>query len=204
MGGHTKSTGGNKSEFRKESTKKFKKEKLATKKSKFKIDKFGYKVKKNPFETYQDKNLVGSVLGPIKGSHNLFRRSRFADQNNIDISKMSTKEIMSKSFKAKLMSKGYLDPTKSGDLGKGGQAGEKGQVPQPTQQDMNNNQVGIFPGEGGSEEENTTPLYGDEENLTAEEIKLKNKRKGRKKTVLTSVTGDTSEATLGKKTLLGT
>ena len=202
MGGHTKSTGGNKSEFRKESTKKFKKEKLATKKSKFKIDKFGYKVKKNPFETYQDKNLVGSVLGPIKDSHNLFRRSRFADQNNIDISKMSTKEIMSKSFKAKLMSKGYLDPTKSGDLGKGG--GNDNRDADTNKASSIPPQAGIFPGEGGSEEENTTPLYGDEENLTAEEIKLKNKRKGRKKTVLTSVTGDTSEATLGKKTLLGT
>ena len=58
------------------------------------------------------------------------------------------------------------------------------------------------PGEGEVSEP-IEPSYGDEENLTEEEIALRNKRKGRKRTVLTSVTGDTSEATLGKKTLLG-
>ena len=38
---------------------------------------------------------------------------------------------------------------------------------------------------------------------TDAEISLANKKKGRKKTILSSVTGDTSDATLGKKTLLG-
>ena len=39
--------------------------------------------------------------------------------------------------------------------------------------------------------------------MSADEIALKNKRKGRKKTILTSVTGVEDYATLGKKTLLG-
>jgi len=39
--------------------------------------------------------------------------------------------------------------------------------------------------------------------MTADEILLKNKRKGRKKTIKTSVIGDTSKATLSKKSLLG-
>ena len=39
--------------------------------------------------------------------------------------------------------------------------------------------------------------------MTADEIALKNKRKGRKKTILTSVTGVNQYPTLSKKTLLG-
>jgi hypothetical protein len=39
--------------------------------------------------------------------------------------------------------------------------------------------------------------------MTADEILLKNKRKGRKKTILTSVTGVDAYPTLSKKTLLG-
>ena len=39
--------------------------------------------------------------------------------------------------------------------------------------------------------------------MTADEIALKNKRKGRKKTILTSVTGVDQYPTLSKKTLLG-
>jgi len=39
--------------------------------------------------------------------------------------------------------------------------------------------------------------------MTADEIALKNKRKGRKKTILTSVTGVDDYPTLSKKTLLG-
>ena len=38
---------------------------------------------------------------------------------------------------------------------------------------------------------------------TDAEISLKNKRKGRRKTILTSVTGVEEEPTLSKKTLLG-
>ena len=55
----------------------------------------------------------------------------------------------------------------------------------------------------GEVSEPSEPIYGDDATLTDEEIALRNKRKGRKRTVLTSVTGDTSEATLSKKTLLG-
>jgi hypothetical protein len=39
--------------------------------------------------------------------------------------------------------------------------------------------------------------------MTDDEILLKNKRKGRKRTVLTSVTGAEGYPTLSKKTLLG-
>ena len=39
--------------------------------------------------------------------------------------------------------------------------------------------------------------------MTDDEYSLNTKKKGRKKTIMTSVTGDTEEATLGKKTLLG-
>ncbi|BAQ86334.1 hypothetical protein [uncultured Mediterranean phage uvMED] len=62
------------------------------------------------------------------------------------------------------------------------------------------------PGEGDEADltQPVEPSYGvEEENMTDAEIALKNKRKGRKKTILTSVTGDTSKVTLGKKTLLG-
>ena len=39
--------------------------------------------------------------------------------------------------------------------------------------------------------------------MTDDEYSLDTKKRGRKKTIMTSVTGDTTEATLGKKTLLG-
>jgi hypothetical protein len=39
--------------------------------------------------------------------------------------------------------------------------------------------------------------------MTADELALKNRRKGRKKTILTSVTGVDDYPTLSKKTLLG-
>lgn len=55
----------------------------------------------------------------------------------------------------------------------------------------------------GLEKPDLTATKFNDENLSEEEIALRNKRKGRKRTVLTSVTGDTSKATLGKKTLLG-
>ena len=51
--------------------------------------------------------------------------------------------------------------------------------------------------------ETSTSYEVGDENLTAEEIALRNKRKGRKKNIKTSVTGDTSEATLDQKSLLG-
>jgi hypothetical protein len=40
--------------------------------------------------------------------------------------------------------------------------------------------------------------------MTGDEYNIATKKRGRKRTVLTSVTGDTSKATLSKKTLLGT
>ena len=202
--GATKSTGKNTSEKRKESTKKFKKEKSAAKKSNYKIDKFGYKIKKTPFELYQDKNIVGNVLGPLKDDHNLYRRLRFSDQNNIDTSNMSTKEIMSKSFKTTLMSKGYLDPTAGGDLGLGGTAGEKGQVKLPRKQgslDATIMPIGTPP----TEVELSQSQIADADVDDIYTRKRKNKKRGKSMTILSSSQGvKDDKLTLGKKSLLGT
>ena len=71
-------------------------------------------------------------------------------------------------------------------------------------QNKPNLDIGKFPTPDDGDAVPIDPTYGvEEKNLTDEEIALRNKRKGRKRTVLTSVTGDTSKATLGKKTLLG-
>ena len=205
--GATKSTGKNTSEKRKESTKKFKEEKLAAKKSNYKIDKFGYKIKKNIVEQYKDKSLISS-LGSIKDDNNLYRRMRFSDQKGIDISNMSTKEIMSKSFKSTLTSKGYLDPTKSGDMGKGGKGGEKGQVKLPRKQGLKNANNEFSNEQLYTTTAPTTAEVSQSEAANADDVytrRRKSKAKGRSIMTLTSAQGvKDNKLTLGKKSLLGT
>ena len=172
--------------------------KIQARKSKTKKDKFGYTVNKNIVERYVDNNPIIQGVKNVSDKINLNRRMKFANKNNINLQGLSTEQILSKDFKSQLDAKGYTKGLRNVGGNDGG--GEDRDADKNKQTPP---QVGIFPGEGGAGEENTTPLYGDEENLTAEEIALKNKRKGRKRTVLTSVSGDTSKATLGKKTLLG-
>jgi len=65
-------------------------------------------------------------------------------------------------------------------------------------QDMSNNMSGIAPQDMPNDTSGIAP-----QDMSNAEISLANKRKGRKKTILTSVTGVDNYPTLSKKTLLG-
>ena len=185
----------NKSDDKKVDTYSDQLKKIQARKSKTKKDKFGYTVKKNIIERYVDNNPIIQGVKNVSDKMNLNRRMKFANKNNINLQGLSTEQILSKDFKSQLDAKGYTRETPTGNNNGGND---------------NNNQpdlkIGLFPRPDDGEVTPTLPYEpsgGDDENLTAEEIALKNKRKGRKRTVLTSITGDNSKATLSKKVLLG-
>ena len=194
MGGPAGSGGSDKSDEKKVDTYADQLKKIQKRKSPFKRDKDGNIKKKNILDKYVDNNPLLQGVKNLSDKVNLNKRMKFANEQGINIQGLSTEEILSKDFKSQLEAKGYSQG-----------AGDNNN----RDNDRNDNQpiseANISEQEMNEEEVTDTsePSYGDEENLTAEEIKLRNKRKGRKNTVLTSVSGDTSDATLGKKTLLG-
>ena len=192
MGGPAGSGGSDKSDDRKVDTYSDQLKKIQKRKSKTKKDKFGYTVKKTAFERIGDNHPVYQGVKNFADKANLNRRMKFANKTGVNLQGLSTEEILSDDFKSKLEAKGYKT-TSNTNTNTGG--------------DNNNNQKTLsattMPVETTTEAEAVEPSYEEEEKLTAEEIALRNKRKGRRRTVLTSVTGDTSKATLGKKTLLG-
>ena len=197
MGGPTKSTGSNTSDERKTSTKKYFEKKKAAKKSNYKTTKFGFKVKKNIAEQYVDKNPVFSVVGNLKDQHNLTRRMKFADKKGIDMKNMSTEQILSKDFKKTLDAQGYTRKDVRTGKDEGGDTKHLTQksIEQPkVKSQMNNTDV---------KSDMITAEAPAITEMTADELALKNRRKGRKKTILTSVTGVDDYPTLSKKTLLG-
>jgi len=200
MGGPSKSTGSNTSDARKESTKKFFAKKKAAKKSNYKITKFGYKVKKNIVEQYADKNIVGQVLGPMKDKHNLNRRMRFADKKGIDITKMSTEQILSKDFKKTLDDQGYT--RKDSRTGRNEGDDNKKSIEQPkVASQMDNTEVKSDLITADKTAPTTVEMANAE--LTDDERMLKVKRGKKTKTVLTDLTGLKSKPTLSQKALLG-
>ena len=84
-------------------------------KSKFKKNKFGYDVKKGPFERYEDTNPLLQGVTNLKDRHNLNRRMKFANEQGINIQGLTTEEILSKDFKSKLDEKGYTRDTSTGN-----------------------------------------------------------------------------------------
>jgi len=195
MGGPAGSGGSDKSDEKKVDTYSDQLKKEQARKSKYKTNKFGYKVKKNIFERIGDNHPVYQGVKNFADKANLNRRMKFANKTGVNLQGLSTEEILSDDFKSKLEAKGYKTSSNANIGGDDNRSADR------------NNQKTLsattMPVETTTEAEAVEPSYEDEEKLTAEEIALRNKRKGRKRTVLTSVTGDTSKATLGKKTLLG-
>jgi putative component of toxin-antitoxin plasmid stabilization module len=195
MGGPAGSGGSDRSDERKVDTYSDQLKKIQKRKSKTKKDKFGYTVKKSVFERIGDNHPVYQGVKNFADKANLNRRMKFANKTGVNLQGLSTEEILSDDFKSKLEAKGYKTSSNANIGGDDNRSADR------------NNQKTLsattMPVETTTEAEAVEPSYEDEEKLTAEEIALRNKRKGRKRTVLTSVTGDTSKATLGKKTLLG-
>jgi hypothetical protein len=188
------SGGSDKSDERKVDTYADQLKKIQAKKSKFKTNKFGYKVKKSPFEQYADKNPVIQTVTNVADNLNLNRRMKFANKKGINIQGLSTEEILSKDFKTKLDAQGYTR-----------------EVPTDNTRDNDNNNQPAEPvivkkNIGGTEVQ-TTQAKLDEEKAKDDEYDVRKvKKKGRKRYTLTSSKGVTQvsdDYSLGKKTLLG-
>ena len=195
MGGPAGSGGSDRSDERKVDTYSDQLKKEQARKSKTKKDKFGYTVKKNAVENFIDNDPRTQAVKNVSDKLNLNRRMKFANKNNISLQGLSTEEILSKDFKSQLDAKGYTrkDPRTGGNDGGDNQKS----IEQPkTASQMDNSEVKsdlIMA-------DKTAPT---DIEMSQDEQLLARKRGKKTKTILTSVTGDTSEATLGKKTLLG-
>jgi len=201
MGGVSQS-GSDKSDDRKVDTYADQLKKIQAKKSKYKINKFGYKVKKTAFERYKEVNPVTQIITAVAGQHNLNRRMKFANKHGINIQGLSTTEILSKDFKSKLDKKGYsVEPGNVGRKNDGGnnnqQIAEKSKVEsQMTAGVATNTGTVIAPTNAEISQASSTTM-------SADEILLANKKKGRSQTILNTSSGLGSSNTLNlkKKTL---
>ena len=113
MGGPAGSGGSDRSDEKKVDTYSDQLKKEQARKSKFKKDKFGYTVKKNIVERIVDNHPGIQIVKNIVDRRNLNRRMKFANKTGVNIQGLSTEEILSKDFKAKLDEKGYTRETKS-------------------------------------------------------------------------------------------
>ena len=194
MGGASAGSGGSdRSDEKKVDTYSNQLKRIQKKKSKTTIDKFGYTVpKKNSFVP-PSVAIIKGVFGNTIDKVNLNKRMKFANKTGVQIQGLSTEEILSKDFKAKLDAKGYTRKDPRTGSNQGGDNQKSVEQPKVKSQ-MNNTDVksDLITAEAPAITE-----------MTADEIALKNKRKGRKKTILTSVTGVDDYPTLSNKTLLG-
>ena len=192
--GSAGSGGSDKSDERKVDTYADQLKKIQAKKSKFKTNKFGYKVKKSPFEQYADKNPVIQTVTNVADNLNLNRRMKFANKKGINIQGLSTEEILSKDFKTKLDAQGYTR-----------------EVPTDNTRDNDNNNQPAEPvivkkNIGGTEVQTTQAKLDEEKDKDDKYDVRKIKKKGRTENILTSSKGVTKvsdDYSLGKKSLLG-
>jgi len=193
MGGPAGGGGSDRSDEKKVDTYSNQLKKIQKKKSKTERNEFGYTVpKKNSFVP-PSVAIIKGVFGNTIDKVNLNKRMKFANKTGVQIQGLSTEEILSKDFKAKLDAKGYTRKDPRTGSNQGGDNQKSIEQPKVKSQ-MNNTDV---------KSDLITAKAPAITEMTADEIALKNKRKGRKKTILTSVTGVEDYATLGKKTLLG-
>jgi len=201
MGGPAGSGGSDRSDEKKVDTYSDQLKKEQARKSKFKTNKFGYKVKKNIVERIVDNHPGIQIVKNIGDKMNLNRRMKFANKNNINIQGMSTEQILSKDFKSTLDAKGYTRKDPRTGNNEGGDNNQKS-TEQPkvaSQMDNTNVKSDLITAD------KTAPTTAEMENaeLTDKERMLKVKRGRKTKTVLTSITGDNTKTTLSKKALLG-
>ena len=143
-------------------------------------------------------NSPGSkIIGSVADNLNYKRRLAFAEKQGLNLPSKSEEYVLSPAGRSYLDEFGYADTLK-GPEGKSDDDGpSQKSVEQPktaTQMDNTGVKSDMITAD------KTAPTSAE---MTDDEYSLYTKKKGRKKTIMTSVTGDTEEATLGKKTLLG-
>ena len=195
MGGPAGSGGSDSRDERKVDTYSQQLKTIQKKKSKTTKSKFGYTVPKKKSFVPPSVAIAKAIFKNPIDKLNLNRRMKFANKTGVNIQGLSTEEILSKDFKDKLDAKGYTrkDPRTGGNEG----GDNKKSVEQPkvkSQMDNSDVKSDLITAD------KTAPTNAE---MTDDEILIKNKRKGRKRTVLTSVTGVEGYPTLSKKTLLG-
>jgi hypothetical protein len=200
MGGPAGSGGSDRSDEKKVDTYSDQLKKEQARKSKYKTNKFGYKVKKNIVERIVDNHPGIQAVKNIGDKMNLNRRMKFANKNNISLQGLSTEEILSKDFKAKLDAKGYTrkDPRTGGN--DGGDNQKSAEQPKVASQ-MDNSDVKSDLITADKTAPTTVEMANAE--LTDDERMLKVKRGKKTKTVLTDITGLKGQPTLSQKVLLG-
>ena len=167
---------------------------IQKKKSKTTTDKFGYTVpKKNSFVPPSVAIAKAIFKNPID-KLNLNRRMKFANKTGVNIQGLSTEEILSKDFKAKLDEKGYTRETPTGNNN-----GGNDNTPRPTI---------LKKTAGGQTVQTTAPTEAEVSQSAAADAEAydlrKTKKRGRSMTRLTSSKGVTdNKLTLGKPSLLG-
>jgi hypothetical protein len=196
MGAPAGAGGSDKSDEKKVDTYADQLKKEQARKSKFKIDKFGYKVKKNPIERYVENSPVMRIVGNTADKLNLNRRMKFANKTGVNIQGLSTEEILSKDFKSQLDAKGYTRETPTGNNNGGN---DNNNQPAPTI---------LKKTAGGQTVQTTAPTEAELSQSAAADAEAydlrKTKKRGRSMTTLTSSKGLTDDKlTLGKKSLLG-
>ena len=205
MGGPAGSGGSDKSDEKKVDTYSDQLEKIQKRESKFKRDKDGNIKKKNIIDEIVDHHPGIQAVKNTADKLNLNRRMKFANKlteqgKDINIQGMSTEQILSKDFKAKLDSYGYTrkDPRTGGN--DGGDNQKSIEQPKVASQ-MDNSEVKSDLITADKTAPTTVEMANAE--LTDDERMLKVKRGKKTKTVLTDLTGLKNKPTLSEKALLG-
>jgi len=194
MGGAAGAGGSDRSDEKKVDTYADQLKKEQARKSKFKTNKFGYKVKKNVFERIVDNHPVIQGVKNVSDKMNLNRRMKFANKNNINLQGLSTEEILSKDFKSKLDEKGYTREVPTGNNNGGN--------------DNNKTILSTAPVRNVAAEAPTTMEVSQAQSTnsteySASEKKIQTNKKGRKENLLTSAQGLGKNNLIIKKNKLG-
>jgi hypothetical protein len=196
MGAPAGAGGSDKSDEKKVDTYADQLKKEQARKSKYKTNKFGYKVEKNIFEKIGDNHPVYQGVKNVADKLNLNRRMKFANKTGVNIQGLSTEEILSKDFKSQLDAKGYTRETPTGNNNGGN---DNNNQPAPTI---------LKKTAGGQTIQTTAPTEAELSQSAAADAEAydlrKTKKRGRSITTLTSSKGLTDDKlTLGKPSLLG-
>jgi hypothetical protein len=196
MGAPAGAGGSDKSDEKKVDTYADQLKKEQARKSKYKTNKFGYKVEKNIFEKIGDNHPVYQGVKNFADKSNLNRRMKFANKTGVNIQGLSTEEILSKDFKSQLDAKGYTRETPTGNNNGGN---DNNNQPAPTI---------LKKTAGGQTIQTTAPTEAELSQSAAADAEAydlrKTKKRGRSITTLTSSKGLTDDKlTLGKPSLLG-
>ena len=201
MGGPAGSGGSDRSDEKKVDTYSDQLKKEQARKSKFKTNKFGYKVKKNIVERIVDNHPGIQIVKNLADRHNLNKRMKFANKTGVNIQGLSTEEILSKDFKAKLDEKGYTKKDVRTGQNSGGDNNQKSAEQPKVASQMDNSEVKSDLITADKTAPTTVEMANAE--LTDDERLLRVKRGKKTKTVLTDITGLKGQPTLSQKALLG-